>query len=63
MQRFSGQVGGNRMGQIKEGLDSGVARILDGAQTLYLGDGSGFMVSFFFSIFISRFGEMIHFNY
>lgn len=48
MQRFSGQVGGNRMGQIKEGLDSGVARILDGAQTLYLGGGNGFMVSFFF---------------
>ncbi len=39
LQRFSGEVGGSRMGQIKEGLDSGVARILDTAQTLYLGDG------------------------
>ena len=35
MQRLSGQAGGNRMEQIKEGLDSTVARILDSAGTLY----------------------------
>eukprot|EP00435_Cladocopium_sp_Y103_P052608 s1541_g16.t1 len=35
MQRHSGQPGGNRMVQIKEGLDSTVAKILEGAGTLY----------------------------
>lgn len=35
MQRHSGQPGGNRMVQIKEGLDCTVAKILESAGTLY----------------------------